>query len=99
MGALAVFLLTVIGGANFPNYSHASQFISELGASGAPNARVINLAGFLPAGLLLIAFTFQACRLLCPSAASSRSWRNCRLVPLFSRAHQIAFKKLSPARK
>lgn len=55
-----MFLLTVLGGANFPNYSHASQFISELGASGAPNARIINLAGFLPAGLLLTAFAFFA---------------------------------------
>lgn len=43
MRALAVFLLTVFGGANFPNYSHASQFISQLGASDAPNARMIIL--------------------------------------------------------
>lgn len=41
LGALAVVALTVVGGANFPNYSHASQFISELGADGAPNARLI----------------------------------------------------------
>ena len=42
LGALAVVLLTVVGGAHFPNYSHASQFISELGADGAPHARLIN---------------------------------------------------------
>ena len=59
-----MFLLTALGGANFPNYSHASQFISELGADGAPNARIITLAGFLPAGLLLSAFTFFAWRSL-----------------------------------
>jgi len=64
LGALAVVLLTIIGGANFPNYSHASQFISELGADGAPNARIINLAGFLPAGILIIAFAFFAWRSL-----------------------------------
>lgn len=71
MGVLAVILLTVIGGANFPNYSHASQFISELGADGAPNARVINLAGFLPAGILIIAFAFFAWRSLPRSGATT----------------------------
>lgn len=64
-------LLTVIGGANFPNYSHASQFISELGADGAPNARIINLAGFLPGGILLMAFAFFAWRSLPRSGATT----------------------------
>ena len=63
-GALAVVLLTVVGGANFPNYSHVSQFISELGADGAPNARLINLGGFLPAGIFLSAFAVFAWRSL-----------------------------------
>lgn len=71
MGTLAVFLLTVLGGANFPNYSHASQFISELGASGAPNARIVNLAGFLPAGILLSAFAFFAWRSLPRATATT----------------------------
>lgn len=64
LGALAVVLLTVIGGACFPNYSHASQFISELGADGAPHARLINFGGFLPAGVLITAFAFFAWRSL-----------------------------------
>jgi hypothetical protein len=63
-GTLLVLLITFLGGANFPNYSHATQFISELGAFGAPNAGIINLAGFLPAGLLIITFTFFAWRSL-----------------------------------
>jgi Protein of unknown function (DUF998) len=71
LGALAVVFLTIVGGANFPNYSHTSQFISELGAEGAPNARVINLAGFLPAGLLIIAFAFFAWRSLPRSGATT----------------------------
>lgn len=71
LGTLAVCLLTVLGGANFPSYSHASQFISELGAFGAPNARIINLAGFLPAGLLISAFTFFAWRSLPRSRATT----------------------------
>ena len=64
LGALAVVLLTVIGGAGFPNYSHASQFISELGADGAPHAGLINYAGFLPAGLLVCTFALLAWRAL-----------------------------------
>jgi hypothetical protein len=71
LGALAVVLLTVVGGANFPNYSHASQFISELGAEGAPNARIINLAGFLPAGLFITAFAFFARQSLPRSGATT----------------------------
>ena len=71
LGAVAVVLLTVVGGANFPNYSHASQFISELGADGAPNARLINLAGFLPAGVLITVFAFFAWRSLPRSGATT----------------------------
>ena len=71
LGPLAVVLLTVLGGANFPNYSHASQFISELGASGAPNGRIISLAGFLPAGILITAFAFFAWRSLPHSGATT----------------------------
>ena len=71
LGALVVILLTVVGGANFPNYSHTSQFISELGADGAPHARLINLAGFLPAGVLIIAFAFFAWRSLPRSGATA----------------------------
>ena len=66
-----MILLTVVGGANFPNYSHASQFVSELGAAGAPNARIINLAGFLPAGLLITAFAFFARQSLPRSGATT----------------------------
>ncbi len=71
LGTLAVVLLTVIGGANFPNYSHASQFISELGANGAPNGRVVSLAGFLPAGILVSAFAIFAWRSLPRSGATT----------------------------
>jgi hypothetical protein len=64
LGALAVVLLTVIGGATFPGYSHASQFISELGAAGAPHAGLVNMAGFLPAGTLVCAFAALAWKAL-----------------------------------
>lgn len=64
LGALAVVLLTVIGGAAFPNYSHVSQFISELGARGAPHAKLVAYAGFLPAGILVCAFAALAWKAL-----------------------------------
>ncbi|MDY7226669.1 DUF998 domain-containing protein [Hyalangium rubrum] len=64
LGALAILLLTVLGGAAFPNYSHLSQFISELGAREAPHGKLVSFAGFLPAGVLLCAFAFFASRAL-----------------------------------
>ncbi len=53
-------LLVAVGGALTPGYSHTSQFISELGARGAPQEWGVRLAGFLPAGLLLLAFCWFA---------------------------------------
>jgi len=37
-------------------YSHVSQFISELGASGAPHGSLVSAAGFAPIGVLVLAF-------------------------------------------
>jgi hypothetical protein len=51
LGPLTVVPLTVIGGANFPGYSHASDFISELGSTDAPHGRLVSWAGFFPAGI------------------------------------------------
>lgn len=39
-----------------PDYHHAHQFISELGATGSPHAWLINYAGFLPLGLSIAGF-------------------------------------------
>lgn len=49
---LAVFL----GGSLYPGYSHVSQFISELGATGAPFPSILNFGGLIPAGALTLAF-------------------------------------------
>jgi hypothetical protein len=64
--AAAVWALLVpsIAPCATPSYSHASQFISELGASGAANATLVSLVGFLPIGALVIAFLFLAGGLL-----------------------------------
>lgn len=48
-------LVAVIGGMQ-PDYSHRDQYISELGASGAPYAAWINYPGILVFGLTLVAF-------------------------------------------
>ncbi len=56
LGALWVLALTLIGGATFPGYDHAGQFISELGATGAPHGWKVSWLGFLPAGILVCAF-------------------------------------------
>lgn len=63
-GAAVVLLFTVIGGAAFPGYSHARQYISELGAWGAPHGDLVTYAGFLPAGILLVVFAISAHRAL-----------------------------------
>lgn len=59
-----VLVLTVLGGLLTPGYRHASQFISELGASGAPLEGPARFLGFLPAGLLLLTHAVAAHRAL-----------------------------------
>ena len=48
--------VVIICGALRPNYSHATQFISELGARGTSHAELMNFAGFVPTGFLLASF-------------------------------------------
>lgn len=64
LGPLVILLLVVLGGATFPNYSHLSQFISELGAREAPHQKLISYGGFLPAGILLCVFAISASQVL-----------------------------------
>lgn len=45
----------VIAGARRPGYSHVRNTVSELGEMGAPGARVISLALFVPVGLTCLA--------------------------------------------
>jgi hypothetical membrane protein len=55
-GPALLTAVVIICGALRPNYSHTKQFISELGARGTSHAEIMNLAGFVPAGLLLAGF-------------------------------------------
>jgi len=60
VGALFVLLLCLLGALGYPGYSHVAQFMSELGARGAPNEMWVRFLGFLPAGLLLCFFAWLA---------------------------------------
>ncbi|WP_196140032.1 DUF998 domain-containing protein [Aliikangiella sp. G2MR2-5] len=49
----------IIAGENFSDYNHAHQFISELGASGAPLSFEVNYWGFFPTEILIILFSIN----------------------------------------
>jgi len=58
-GIIAPILYTIVVftlGVFRPSYCHRAQLLSELGEAGAPNAMIMNTAGFLLLGILLIAF-------------------------------------------
>jgi len=51
-------IVVIILGALRPGYCHRAQLLSELGEAGAPNAIIMNTAGFSLLGALMIAFAF-----------------------------------------
>ena len=52
------FMTIFLGGLAYDNYSHVSQFISELGATGSPNGSWVNYLGFIPTQVSILAFIF-----------------------------------------
>jgi len=64
LALLFVAGLTLLGGAFYPGYSHTSQYISELGARGAPHEWLVRWVGFLPAGILQLLFVVTAFKVL-----------------------------------
>jgi hypothetical protein len=68
VSALMGFAFPFVFGAMDPAYDHTRDFISELGAAGAPNAALVNWYGFLPVGLAMTAFSILAWAVL------PRSW-------------------------
>ncbi|EAR09860.1 DUF998 domain-containing protein [Reinekea blandensis] len=58
LGWLVIAIL--LAGAAYPGYSHLTQFMSELGATGAPHGIYVNMAGFLVAELLVLGFVVLA---------------------------------------
>lgn len=59
-GVVVLLLYAIIGGASYPGYSHVSQYLSELGAVGAPHAELVSWAGFFVFGVLIIIFSISA---------------------------------------
>jgi hypothetical protein len=55
-GPILFFAIVIVSAAFRSDYSHITNFISELGATGTLYAGLMNYAGFLPAGLMLAAF-------------------------------------------
>jgi hypothetical membrane protein len=73
-GILSVLLFvitSVIAGFFNPNYSHLSQFISELYAVDAPNADVVRYFGYLPSGILILIFSLLAQKMTPKSSSKS----------------------------
>jgi hypothetical membrane protein len=56
VGPIVFVVVVLVAAALRPGYSHFTNFISELGATGTTNAAFMNYAGFVPAGLMLAAF-------------------------------------------
>lgn len=71
MVAALTFLVPFIAAFGEPGYSHNAQFISELGAAGAANARLVAVFGFVPIGALVLAFVALMARIFPRSRRTS----------------------------
>lgn len=58
--AVWALLVPSIAAWSDPSYSHVSQYISELGASGAACGVLVSVAGFAPIGVLVLGFLWLA---------------------------------------
>ncbi len=65
----------VVAGFFYPEYSHTSQFISELGATGSPHGRYVSYFGFIPVNLFILAFVIT-CFLVMPKTKKNRLYVN-----------------------
>ena len=63
-GPLLFTAVTIICAMLQPGYDHFRNLISELGAHGTANATFMNYAGFIPAGIMMIAFGVALSRIL-----------------------------------
>jgi hypothetical membrane protein len=56
IGPVSYTIVVIVLGLLWPGYIHLAQAISELGGVGAPNATIMNTAGFALTGILIIVF-------------------------------------------
>ncbi|MBK9336324.1 MAG: DUF998 domain-containing protein [Lewinellaceae bacterium] len=64
LGVVLFVATTILGGLQFQDYSHGTQFISESYAIGTPHGVALRFWGFLPSGLLLALFAFALKKVL-----------------------------------
>jgi hypothetical membrane protein len=57
IGPIIYTIVVIILATLRPGYSHITQMMSELGAAGAPNALIMNTAGFILLGVLITGFS------------------------------------------
>lgn len=87
-------LATLAAGSVHPQYSHLSRMVSELGETGAPGAAVMNYAGFLLFGILIVAFAFGLHRGI---AAGPGDWLGPAVLGLYGAAYiLVAFAPCDP---
>lgn len=60
LGAAWLVAMVLVGGASWDGYDHVAQYISELGADGAPFGWQVSWLGFFPIGVLICAFAVFA---------------------------------------
>ena len=63
IGVTLFSLASILGGFQFDNYNHLSQYISETYAIDTPYGRVLRFFGYIPSGLFLTIFAFSAWRI------------------------------------
>jgi len=56
VGPISYTIVVIVLGFLWPGYNHVTQAISELGGVGAPDAIIMNIAGFALTGTLIAAF-------------------------------------------
>jgi hypothetical membrane protein len=70
LGPIIYAIVIGVMGALYPGYSHISQSMSELGATGAPHAVIINTLSFPLLGLFFFIFAFTVHRSIEKNKAS-----------------------------
>ena len=64
LGPIVFTVVAIVAATMRPGYSHTQNFISELGATDAPNAAFMNYAGFVIGGLLVASLGFALIKIL-----------------------------------
>ena len=74
----------LVASRTYSGFSHLTTFISELGATGAPSAHLMNFGGFLPYGILVIALAAALHRTLRSAAGG---WLGPMLLGVYGLAY------------